>query len=359
MNIDPTHLSAQQLGELGSHAVDHLARRACGTLTSYRLLLGRCLLAMDRHRFHLDHACCTSIHYATLVLGLKPKQSRQFRYVAGRLEELPALSHQAAQGLIAWCKLREVVRVASPETEEFWIDLCLHKTYEEIERLVALTQPGQLPALPEEGRFALHSELRCRLNPEAMALIERGLQALSQQVGRVLQLGEAIEMLFAQVLARQPLDEDRLSEDRERALAKARAEARRDLQACPVRDTRFNPRARHTTPAQTRELQRRDGYRCSTPGCVHHLYLQTHHIHYHSHGGKTVPENLITLCGACHRSVHEGSLRIEGQVGDLVFLDSQGRNLRREWRLDVAEWLDFWLGWDGGEFHTHRRRMAA
>lgn len=94
----------------------------------------------------------------------------------------------------------------------------------------------------------------------------------------------------------------------QRALAKARLEARKDLDECPVRDTRFNPEARYTTPAQTRELQRRDGYRCSTPGCPHHLYLQTHHIHYYSHGGKTVPVNLETLCSASHRNVHEGWL---------------------------------------------------
>ena len=220
MNIDPTHLNAQQLGELGADAVDHLARRACGTLTSYRLLLGRCLLAMDRHRYHFDHGCCTSIHYACLVLGLKAKQARQFRHVATRLEELPALSDQAVRGLIAWCKLREVVRVASPETEEFWIDLCHHKTYEQIERLVALTAPGQLPALPE-GRLAgpVHTELRIQLSPQAMAVVDRGLQALSQQVGRVLNRAEAVEMVFAQLLAGHPLDEDLQHEQRERALA--------------------------------------------------------------------------------------------------------------------------------------------
>jgi hypothetical protein len=361
MNVDPTHLNAQQLGELGADAVDHLAHRACGTLTSYRLLLGRCLLAMDRHRYHFDHGCCSSIHYACVVLGLKPKQARQFRYVASQLEGLPALSDQAVRGLIAWCKLREVTRVASCETEEFWIDLCHHKTYEEIERLVALTRPGELPVVPEGQnlRRPVHSDLRCQLSPEAMAVVERGLQALSQQVGRVLNMAEAVEMLFAQVLARQPLDEEVLEETRERALAKARAEAHKDLQSCPVRDTRFNPAARHTTPAQTRELQRRDGYRCSTPGCPHHLYLEMHHIHYYSHGGQTVPENLITLCGACHRNVHEGRLRIESEVGSLVFLDAQGRNLQREWRLDVADWLDHWIGWWGGEFNTHRRRLAA
>jgi hypothetical protein len=360
MNIDPTHLNAQQLGELGADAVDHLARRACGTLTSYRLLLGRCLLAMDRHRYHFDHGCCSSIHYACVVLGLKAKQARQFRHVATRLEELPALSDQAERGLIAWCKLREVVRVASPETEEFWIDLCQHKTYEQIERLVALTAPGQLPALPE-GRLAgpVHTELRLRLSPPAMVLVERGQQILSQQFGRMVDFGEAVEWVFAQLVAGRPLDEDAQHGERERALAKARSEARKDLEECPVRDARFNPEARHTTPAQTRELQRRDGYRCSTPGCPHHLYLEVHHIRYYSHGGETVPQNLTILCSACHRNVHEGRLRIEGTPGQLLFLDGQGRNLQRQWRLDVADWLDMWIGWTGGEFDCYRGRLAA
>ncbi|MBT9582101.1 hypothetical protein IV102_02060 [bacterium] len=145
--------------------------------------------------------------------------------------------------------MREVVRVASPETEEFWIDLCHHKTYEQIERLGALTVPGQLPALPE-GRLTgpVHTELRIQLSPRAMAVVDRGMQALSQQVGRVLNRAEAVEMVFAQLLAGHPLDEDLQHEQRERALAKARLEARKYLEECPVRDARFDPEARHTPP---------------------------------------------------------------------------------------------------------------
>ncbi|MBT9584942.1 HNH endonuclease [bacterium] len=164
-----------------------------------------------------------------------------------------------------------------------------------------------------------------------------------------------MEWVFAQLVAGRPLDEDAQHGERERALAKAR----KDLEECPVRDTRFNPEARHTTPAQTRELQRRDGYRCSTPGCPHHLYLEVHHIRYYSHGGETVPQNLTILCSACHRNVHEGRLRIEGTPGQVVFLDGQGRNLQRQWRLDVADWLDMWIGWTGGEFDCYRGRLAA
>ena len=49
-----------------------------------------------------------------------------------------------------------------------------------------------------------------RLQPQSY----RGLQALSQVVGRVLNRAEAIEMLFAQLLAGHPLDEDLQHEQR-------------------------------------------------------------------------------------------------------------------------------------------------
>ena len=255
MNIDPTHFNAHQLVQLGGDAIHHLARRACGTLASYRLLLGRCLLALERTKQYTDHGCSGSIHYATAVLGMKDRQARQFRRVARLLEELPALSFEAVHGRIDWCKLREVVKVASAGTEEYWVRLCHQKTYDEIERLVALTEPGLLPELPEQAPARpVHSELRCRLSPRAMAVVERALQALSQQTERMVSFAEAVELLFGQVLAKQPLNEEALQETRDKGLARAQEEARKHLEECPVRDTRFNPEARHPTPAPKREL---------------------------------------------------------------------------------------------------------
>ena len=126
------------------------------------------------------------------------------------------------------------------------------------------------------------------------------------------------------------------------------------------RRLRFNEEARLPTPAQRREMIRRDGYCCSTPGCSNHLWLEVHHVVLYSRKGKTIGSNLVTLCSRCHKNVHRGHLRISGQAPDnLVFRDREGRDLHRTHRLGVAGWLDFWAGWSGDREDSHHHRWAA
>ncbi len=50
----------------------------------------------------------------------------------------------------------------------------------------------------------------------------------------------------------------------------------------------------------------RDRHRCRTPGCgakPRHI----HHIVHWAHGGLTDLDNLVALCGYCHRSIHAGT----------------------------------------------------
>ena len=125
------------------------------------------------------------------------------------------------------------------------------------------------------------------------------------------------------------------------------------------RRLRFNEEARLPTPAQRREMIRRDGYCCSTPGCSNHLWLEVHHVVLYSRKGKTIGSNLVTLCSRCHKNVHRGHLRISGQAPDkLVFRDREGRDLHRTHALGVAGWLDFWCGWSGGRDDSHQHRWA-
>lgn len=383
-NLDPTHYNAKQLEALGPHALHHLAVRSCGTLAAYRLLLGRCLLAIQRSDLHYEHGCSSAIHYAMRVLGMARKDALTLRRVARQLEELPRLSLQASGGTIEWSKLREVVRVASEETESVWIELCARHTYSEIERLVALTPYGQLPGEAKASRNPVDLvDLRCVLSPEAMVIVERGLQSLSQEAGKVVALAEGIEFVFAEYLARRPLDERLLEKARSAAQEDLAAEETRDqalLQKCPVRVLQWmdtvnaqaeslpaNPEVKLVTreprvpsARMRRDLLRRDGYCCATPGCPNHLYLETHHVVFYCFGGKTVPWNMVVLCSRCHKNVHEGHLRIEGRAPDgLRFLDRMGRDLSRQHQLDWAHWLDCWLGWRGGESETHLQRARA
>ncbi|MBD0863895.1 DUF222 domain-containing protein [Gordonia sp. zg691] len=49
---------------------------------------------------------------------------------------------------------------------------------------------------------------------------------------------------------------------------------------------------------------------CQTPGCGRTRHLHAHHVEFWSAGGRTDPDNLILLCGPCHRSLHRGEFSI-------------------------------------------------
>ena len=50
------------------------------------------------------------------------------------------------------------------------------------------------------------------------------------------------------------------------------------------------------------QILRRDGWRCQSCGTISNL--EVHHREFRSHSGADSEENLITLCAACHASVH-------------------------------------------------------
>jgi 5-methylcytosine-specific restriction endonuclease McrA len=50
------------------------------------------------------------------------------------------------------------------------------------------------------------------------------------------------------------------------------------------------------------QVLRRDGWRCQTCGTM--VNLEVHHKEFRSHSGDDSEANLITLCAACHTSVH-------------------------------------------------------
>jgi len=84
-------------------------------------------------------------------------------------------------------------------------------------------------------------------------------------------------------------------------------------------------RSRSIPPALRRALENRDRG-CRFPGCTHHRFVDGHHIRHWADGGETSLDNLVLLCRAHHRLVHEGGFTLARRDdGKLLFLRPDGR----------------------------------
>lgn len=84
-------------------------------------------------------------------------------------------------------------------------------------------------------------------------------------------------------------------------------------------------KTRSVPPAMRRALQARDGG-CRFPGCDRHRFVDAHHIEHWAGGGETRLGNLLLLCRAHHRLVHEGGYALSSPApGELVFRRPDGR----------------------------------
>ena len=192
MELDPLSLTLQELLRMEPRDLHQLARKAVGSLSRYRALTGWLLLAIHRNEAYWEYGCNSGVHFGVNQLGLSRKEAVRLLLVARELESLPHLRRLANQGEISWCKLREVVRVATLETERDWAKLCAQRNYAEIEDLVARSQRGEIP-VEKPVRVRPRSELRWKFEPDQMAALERGMQSLGQREGRLLTMEKAVE----------------------------------------------------------------------------------------------------------------------------------------------------------------------
>ena len=221
--IDPRRFRIDTLVAMGDRVRHNLALRAVGTLTACKLTLGRCLLAIEETGDFKKFGCCSSTHYAVAKLGVNRKEANDRKRVARELLRLPELSLVAEEGRISWGKLREIVRKASPETGEFWLQLAQKYNDQQIQMLVSKTPPGAVPGEVDLEDNGYNSLLRCPLSPQAYRMLEEATRAYSIARGRLVTKAEVIGDALVSLLAKAPLDE--------KALAKVREEADKDLQA--------------------------------------------------------------------------------------------------------------------------------
>ena len=223
LSIDPKRFRLAELISMGERVRHNLALRAVGTLTSSRLTLGRCLLAIQETGDFKKFGCSSSTHYAIAKLGMEKWEANEFKRVARALILLPELSLAAEEGRIAWGKLREIVRVAAEETEEYWLQLAGRYNDKQIQALVSKTPRGAVPGEVDLEETAYRSYFQCPFDPETSVLYDAAKRAFSLKQNKAMTHAEFMKELLTSYQAGRTLDEE--------AKAKILKEADKDLQA--------------------------------------------------------------------------------------------------------------------------------
>jgi 5-methylcytosine-specific restriction endonuclease McrA len=293
-----------------------------------------------RRRLYRDLGYSSINQYALTELGFSTSRTGDFIRLARRLDDLPAVREAVASGMLGYTKAREIIAVATPATEKRWLAVAQGTRKElvhEVQRVkrAAKADPAQGELMPSAAPVVAPRELPVRfqveLSPEQearrAALVERLHKLGGVPVDRAELLLEALAALVetkedeirgnitprgahsvrppVQIHVHEDAETGRMAVQTasgERELSRAEAERLRcDATIC-------QPGKRNTTtisPRVRREVLARDRYSCQAPGCGRTQFLEVHHIKARNQGGSNRPENLVTLCGACHRLRHE------------------------------------------------------
>jgi Domain of unknown function (DUF222)/HNH endonuclease len=380
----PTHDRVAELDRLGNEIAELSAHLDAATARLLDLIR-----EFDaREGWNNGFTSCAA--WLSWRVGFAPGAAREHVRVARALGALPLLSHALARGELSYAKVRELTRVATPETEERPLAVGRAGTAEHVERIVrgwrrVDRQAETREAARRHKSRALHVyqdedgmvTIRGRLEPEVGALLMQALAAarealyqrartndagagtvdvpagtstMEQKQADALALlaetalhhgldpgapGERYQVVVhvdAAVLADPDQAGQSVLEDGLRVPAGTSQRLACDASRVVMRhdeDGRLlevGARTRTIPPALRRALHHRDRG-CRFPGCGVR-FGQGHHLRHWAQGGPTTLSNLALLCRRHHRAVHEEGYRVDRQPdGALQFRRPDGQPL--------------------------------
>ena len=139
--------------QLAHAALSRLARKRAAADAEE----GRWLLAAQRSAVHVHLGYGGFNEYVERLFGYKPRTTQEKLRVAQALEDLPSLAHALARGELSWSAVRELTRVAVPDTEQEWLDFARGKTLRQFEQVLATRRPGDTPHSPPDPSAQRHA----------------------------------------------------------------------------------------------------------------------------------------------------------------------------------------------------------
>jgi hypothetical protein len=160
---------------------------------------GRCLIAAQRAGVHRHLGFGSFVEYADSSFGYEPRSVQEKLRVAEALERLPELSQALKDGVFSWSAVRELTRVAVPQTEREWLKEARGLRMRDIERRVRCRKPGDRPTDPADPTRQRHS-LSFDVSAETFALFREAVAKLRRDTPGPLDEETALMLMARQVL---------------------------------------------------------------------------------------------------------------------------------------------------------------
>jgi hypothetical protein len=135
------------------------------------------------------------LEYMERAMGYAPRTAVERLRVARAIAELPLMADALEGGELAHSAVRELSRVAVPETEDAWLEASRGKSLREVEAMVSGHKPGDLPTDPTQPRFH-RKTITIELSPETYDLLRTMHKLAAEEHGQRLSDDELISSLF-------------------------------------------------------------------------------------------------------------------------------------------------------------------
>jgi len=307
-----------------------------------------------------------------------PGTAREKIRTARALMTLPCISNSFAEGKLSYSNVRALTRVATPSNEQDLLEFAVGATASQVEERCRQMRNGDRDVSSRDA-IRLHQSrwlsrsrnadgsmsLTINLPGEQGELVMKAIElAMSQEQASADQIARNESLFALQADALLSIAKSYLSGDKENqstsrsssadnyqvivhvdesALKNAGGESDLPIESvrrltCDgtvvpiIQDSSGEPldvgrKHRTVHPSLKRSLLARDKH-CRFLGCTHDRWIDAHHVKHWADGGETNPANLILLCSAHHRLVHEEGFRMAKDFqGEWFFQRPDGREI--------------------------------
>ncbi len=311
------------------------------------------LAEMADRRLYAELGYASVFDYADRVLDLPARQARDLIRIGRHLPDLPTLAAALADGHLGWTKAREVVSVATPETEAAWVARAVAVPSRVLEQQVARARVGELPpeVPPDPERGPERRRVAFDIQAADLEVLRQALGLMRAQLGvdaAEVDDGVLVAELARQFLDRQAEPSDPPTGERYRVVIQTcpecgdthaplddvsdtvAAEAACDAEVIDMAPGPTQARStRVIAPVLRKKLLNRAKWRCEVPGCCGRLWLDVHHLRARADGGGNGVRNLVVLCSGHHRAVHAGGLALERDPDERMIVTHRNGESRR------------------------------